>query len=104
MAKEYGILKTILKGHLYGTILNRLRGRGGVLTHKEEEELVEYLVSMPNMGFPLTIRQLQEKVGILAQARVIPFKDGIPGVGWVKCFKGRHSQLAMRKLQTLEQK
>jgi len=40
----------------------------------------------------------------LIQSRVTIFKDSVPGVGWVKCFKNRHPQLAIRKAQALDHK
>jgi len=73
----------------------------GVLTDEEEKELVEYLMKMQQLGFPYTISQSREKVGILTQARVTSFKDGIPSLGWVKCFKIRHPKLSIKKLKVL---
>jgi len=65
------------------------------LTNDEERELVDYILKMQNLGFPLSIRQLREKVGILIQTRITPFKDGVPRQGWIKYFKKRHPKLAM---------
>jgi len=64
--------------------------------------VVQFVISMQNHGFPLTIGQLKEKVATITQTRVTPFKDGIPGEGWVRCFKRRHPELVLRKSQTLE--
>jgi len=89
---------------MYGTTLERRRGKQGVLTDAEEEELVQYLLQMQNLGFPLTIGQLREKVGCLTQRRLTPFENGVPGLGWVKCFKNRHKELVVKKAQALEQK
>jgi len=35
---------------------------------------------------------------------VTPFTDKVPGLGWIKSFKGRHLELSMRKPQDLELK
>jgi len=70
---------TNLRGHLYGTTLRRRTGKRVVLIDGEEVELVEYLMKMQNLVFPLTIGQLREKVGILTQARVILFIDDVLG-------------------------
>jgi len=74
------------------------------LTTEEEAKLVTYLMNMQNLGFPLTIGKLREKVETLTQGRVTPFTEGVPRLGWVKCFKRCHEELAMRKPQALEQK
>jgi len=84
--------------------MHRRRGKLGVLSHVEEHKLVEYLLKMQNLGFPLSIGQLREKVGILTQVRVTPFKDGVPSPSWVKYFNKRHLELSIRKAQALEQK
>lgn len=63
----------------------------GVLTNEEEAHLVDYLFKMQTLGFPLTNGQLKDKVGILTQSRMTPFKNGVSGIGWVKCFKKRHT-------------
>jgi len=99
-----GIPSSTLRGHVYGTTIYRKRGKKRVLTEAEEEGLVDYLIKMRNLGFPLTLGQLWEKVGILIQTRVTPFTDGVPSPRWVKCFKKRHPELSMRKVQALEQK
>jgi len=100
--REFGIPASTLRGHVYGTTLYRRRGRKGVLTSKEENDLVQYLINMQDIGFPLTMGQLQEKVGILTQGRVTPFKGGVLGPGWVRCFRRRHPELSLRKPQSLE--
>lgn len=103
-ARDHGIPCSSLRGHVYGTTMQRRRGRKGVLTDAEEEKLVQYLLRMQELGFPLTLGQLREKVGILTQGRVTPFTDGVPGAGWVKCFRRRHPELTLRKPQALDQK
>jgi len=62
-----GIPSSSLRGHLYGTTIYRKRGKEGVLTNAEDEELVDYLIEMQNLGFPLNLGQLREKVGTLTQ-------------------------------------
>jgi len=92
-----GILATNLRGHIYRTTFKRRRGKMEVLIDEEENKLVQYLLKMQELGFPLTIGQLREKVGILIQSRVTPFTDGVPRARWIKCFKRRHPELAIKK-------
>jgi len=101
-ARDNGIPASSLRGHIYGTIMQRRRGKLGMLTDAEEQELVEYLLKMQNLGFPLTIGQLREQVGILTQGRFTPFKNGVLGPGWIKCFKNKHKELVVKKAQALE--
>jgi len=103
-AKLHGIPASTLRGHLYGITTQRKRGKKSILSDKEEQKLVEYLLGIQNLGYPLTIGQLREKVGILTQRRFTPFIDVVLGVGWIKCFKNRHSELCIRKAQALDQK
>jgi len=84
VARHYGIPASSLRDHLYGCTIHRKRGRQGVLTNKEEEELERYLLQMQDLGYPLTIAQLRLKVVEITQTRVTPFRDGIPGAGWLR--------------------
>ena len=102
IARHYGIPASSLRDHLYGRTVCRKRGRQGVLTNKEEEELENYLLEMQNLGYPLTIAQLQLKVAEITQTRVTPFRDGIPGAGWLRWWGRRHPNLVLRSTQGLE--
>jgi hypothetical protein len=83
--------------------LGRKRGKNSVLTESEERKLVTYLHDMANQGFPLTWLQLKIKITSLVQGgRETPFKDGIPGNGWVRWFRKRHPEVSLRSAQTLE--
>ena len=81
IARHYGIPPSSFRDHMYGRTVGRKRGRQGVLTVQEEEELQQYLLEMQDLGYPLTIAQLHLKVAEIVQTRVNPFRDGIPGAG-----------------------
>jgi hypothetical protein len=89
---------------LAGTILSRKRGAAPVLADAEEQQLVQYLISMQNLGFPLTISQLKLKVAMITQGRDTPFTNGIPGPGWLRSFRRRHPELSLRLAQGLDSK
>jgi len=72
-ARQYWIPSSILRGHVYGTTVYRKRNKKGTLTNVEELQLVEYVVCMQDLGFPLSMGQLQEKVLIIIQATGISF-------------------------------
>jgi hypothetical protein len=45
---------------------------------------------------------LKMKVYEITKNRWTPFKDGIPGGGWMRWFKQRHLELTLRAAQGLE--
>jgi hypothetical protein len=100
----YGIPRSSFRAHLAGTVLSRKRGATGVLTEVEEQELVQYVLAMQELGFPLTILQLKLKVAIMTQGRDTPFTDGILGTSWLCWFKRRHAELSLRLAQDLDAK
>jgi hypothetical protein len=99
----YGIPCTTLRSHVQSITLGRKRGKTSVLTPSEEKKLVTYLHDMANCGFPLTWLQLKLKVASLVQdGHETPFKDGVPGNGWIRWFHKRHPEVSLRSAQTLE--
>jgi len=57
---------------------------------------------MADRGFPLSWLNRRIKVASITQNCTTPFKDGIPGNGWVRWFKTRHPNISLRKAQPLE--
>ena len=57
---------------------------------------------MQEYAYPLSMDQLRMKVAEMVQERITPFRDGIPGNGWIKWFKKRHSNLTLRYSKGLE--
>jgi hypothetical protein len=55
----FGIPMTSFRAHLVGTLLSRKRGAILVPTQAEEQQLVEYIIAMQDLGFPLNILQLK---------------------------------------------
>jgi hypothetical protein len=103
-AAMFDIPRTTVRVHLAGTVLSRKRGAAPVLTDAEEQQLVQYLISMQNLDFPLTISQLKLKVAMITQGRDMPFTNGIPGPGWLRWFRRRHPELSLRLAQGLDSK
>jgi hypothetical protein len=50
----------------------------------------------------LTLLQLCLLVARIIQTRYTPYRDGIPGRGWMKWFRRRHPDLTLRMPQGLE--
>ena len=73
-----------------------------MLTQSEETALEEYILKMQEYGYPLSMDQLRLKVAEMVQYRVTPFRDGIPGNGWIKWFKKQHPNLTLLLSKGLE--
>ena len=101
-ARHFDILASTLADHVNGRILKRKKGPPTVLTQSEETALEEYILKMQEYGYPLSMDQLRLKVAEMVQCRVTPFRDGIPGNGWIKWFKKRHPNLTLRLSEGLE--
>ena len=101
-SQKYGIPVSTLRNHLFGLTTSRKRGKPGVLTREEEEEVVSYIKTMASIGHPLTLRQLRLKVAEMTQVRLTPFPNGIPGLSWVKWFRRRHPDLSLLVAQGVE--
>ena len=101
-AEENNIPYSSFRDHCYGKTRSRRRGVSGVLTPEEEKELVDYLVKMCDMGFGLSPSALKMKVYEITKSRWTPFRDGIPGGGWMRWFRHRHPELTVRVAQGLE--
>jgi hypothetical protein len=101
-ARFFGIPPTSLWDHIYGRSLGRKRGRQGILSAREEAELVEYILKMQDLGWPMTTGLLRLKVAQICQDRSNPFTHGIPGQGWLRWFRRRHPELTLKSSQGLE--
>jgi hypothetical protein len=101
-ALNYEIPRSTLRYHVMGQSLSRKRGRKPVLSTVEEEKLVKYIMGMARYGHPLNITELKIKVAEATQLRETPFKDGIPGAGWLHWFRKRHLEISLRMSQGLD--
>jgi hypothetical protein len=100
--EDFGIPPSTLRVHLMGTIQSRKRGKKAVMSEQEETTLVQYVQDMCDRAHPLNMTQLIMKAIQLTQHRETPFRDGIPGRGWLKWFRKRHPKLVIRLAQGLD--
>ena len=98
----HGIPYSTFREWCYGERKSRKRGPACVLSPTEEKLIVEYLVNMCERGLGLSPTALKMKVFEITKDRVTPFKNGIPGDGWLRWFKHRHPELTLRVSQALE--
>ena len=75
-----------------------------MLTEIEEGQLVQYIIDMQNLGFPLSLTQLKLQVAMMTQAMETPFTNGIPHPCWLRLFRGRHLEVSLRLAQGLDVK
>jgi hypothetical protein len=102
VARHFDIPTSSLADHVHGRTLTRKRGRREVLTDAKEQLLVDWMLKMANLGYPVNMGKLKAKVFELTQTRPTPFTDGIPGSSWMKWFRRRHPYLTLRSSQGLE--
>lgn len=98
----YHIPYTSFREWCYGMRCSRKRGPPAVLSESEEKLLVDYCIRMCEMGQGLTPTALKLKVYDITKDRVTPFRDGIPGGGWMRWWRHRHPELTLRVSQALE--
>ena len=101
-AQLYHIPYSSFREWCYSVRTSRKRGPPTVLTPSEEKQLVDYCIRMCEMGQGLTPSALKLKVYDITKSRATPFRDGIPGPGWMRWWKHRHSELTLQVSQALE--
>ena len=101
---HYSIPRTSLRDHISGKTISRKMGPAPTLTKGEEVALIHYLEEMVDLGHPLNPFQQKTKVGEMAQSRLTPFKQRIPGNSWLKWFRVRNPHLVLRQPQSLDSK
>ena len=78
-------------------------GPATVFSKEEENELVDYVVQMANMGFGLTRGDLQLIAYRLAErlGKSHPFLNRMAGRGWLEGFLARYCRLVLRSTPPL---
>lgn len=87
---------------MYGVTLERRKGVTTILNTAEESAVVEWVKKLQQLGHPITQSALRIKVAEICQFRETPFVNGIPGKGWLRCWKRQHPDLTFRVAQGLE--
>jgi hypothetical protein len=95
-ASAHGIPYSTFREWCYGVRKSRKRGPISVLSLEEENQIVEYLVKMCERRLGLSPIALKMKVYDISKNMDIPLKNGIPGDGWLRCFRQRHLELTLR--------
>ena len=103
VARDFDIPASSLRDHINGRTLQRKKGRQGVLTVEEETALLHWILDMQDHAHPISVMELKSKVTEITQERWTPFRDGIPGRGWLKWFRHRHPELTLRSAQGSEE-
>ena len=98
-AMEYGIPRTTLKDRVAGRVQHGCKsGRSPYLTQEEEQELVDYLITCSDIGYP---KKRDEVIGIVRKNKKGDLLEKFNGKGW--CFMERWPKLALRKEDALAQ-
>lgn len=101
-AVEFHIPVTSLRDHLYGLTRSRKRGGPTVLTVEEETQVADWVKRMQQCGYPITLTSLRLKVGEICEGRPTPFRNGMPGQGWLKWWRKRNPDIVLRHSQGLD--
>jgi hypothetical protein len=75
-----------------------------ILVPSEEQQLVDYIIAMQDLGFPLTILHLKLKVAIITQGKDAPFTNSILRIRLLRWLKKTHFKLSLRLAQGLDAK
>lgn len=102
VAKLARIPASSVRDHYTRKTTGRKRGPTRILTGGEEADLKLYLLKMHSLGHPLTRDQVKLTVARVTESRPTPFKNGIPGNGWMWWFLNRNPELTFRRSQGLD--
>ena len=102
-ALEFGVPKSTLKDRVAGKVQHGSKsGKTPYLTHDEEKELVDFLISSSKIGYP---KRRDDVIGIVR--RTLEKKNGgledFTGKGWWARFMERWPMLSLRKGDSLAQ-
>lgn len=103
-AKVYNVPVETTRQRVQGKVAVDCKpGPATMFCKEEENELVDYVVQMANMGFVLTRGDLQLTAYRLAKrlGKSHPFLNGIAGRGWLEGYLGRYPKLVLRSTQPL---
>ena len=100
----YGIPRSTLHDHKTGKASTNIKGPPTVLTSLEEDNLVQWVLHMADIGYGrtrkqvcLTVKKILDKDG-----RRNPFNNNYPGKDWWYAFLRRHPQLSVRLPESLQ--
>lgn len=104
-ASRYGIPRRTLRQHLKTGSIARKLGRTSLLLPAQEIELVERIVRLANIGYPITPKMMRHQVYRFMESNKIKhnFNENkqLAGRGWFRLFMKRHPELAKRKAQAM---
>lgn len=102
-ALKYGIPRATLHFRLSEKFKKTEKGPCPILTKKEEESLVNWLLESQKKGFPRRKEDIQASVKTFLDAveRKTPFTNNVPGKNWYKAFLRRHPLLVHRTSESV---
>jgi hypothetical protein len=101
-SEQFHIPYSSFREYCYGMRKSRRHGAKGVLSDEGERQLAKWLISMVERGYGLTPTALKMKVSEITMSKDTPFREGIPGGGWMWGWRWRHPELTLRVSQALE--
>jgi len=101
-SRNWGIPLFFLGNHLNGRTRNRSIIFGGTLTDEENVAIVRWVLTMQEVGLPITLQQLKMKMVEVTQIKLAPFYNGIPSASWWYWFKHCHLEFNIKQVERLE--
>ena len=95
-AMAFEIPRLSLRSHIVSKVLSKKRGVATMLSPAEEQQLVDYILAMQDLGFLVSTLQIRLKVGFITQGKDTPFTNEIPGPSWLWWFRRRHPNLSLQ--------
>ena len=102
-AREYGVPATTLKRRIDNSLPAEAKpGPSTALSKEEEDRLAKYIMTMAQMGFGLSPRDIRALAYEIAEnsERNHPFSNGLAGRDWFQAFTRRH-KISLRAPQPL---
>lgn len=96
--KTFNIPRCTLQLRLNGkTAVGARPGHPTVLSHDEEEKLIDYACNKASMGAGFGRTQFRRYAADLARKYKKAFKKGVPSLHWWRLIKKRHSRMTLRQ-------
>ena len=103
-AKRFSVDHVSLLRRVNGRIPQKAKpGPPTVLTEREEELLLQFILDMADRGFRLNVTDARELAVCIVEnsGRKSPFKGEKAGLDWFKGFKRRNATLVLRKAEPM---
>jgi hypothetical protein len=101
-SRNWGTPLFFLINNLNGRMKNKRIGFGRVLIDEKNDAIVRWVLTMQEVGLPITLQQLKMKMLELTQTKPAPFYNGILGVNCWYWFQHCYLEFNIMQVKRLE--